>query len=77
MTLRDTNFELPRDSLEVAAPIASTVRAGSVTHQLAIHASDTLELYDYPGGYAQRFDGVAPGGGDQPAELAKILPEGS
>jgi type VI secretion system secreted protein VgrG len=30
-------------------------------------------LYDYPGGYAKRFDGIGPGGGEQPAELQKIF----
>ena len=32
-----------------------------------------LEIYDYPGGYAQRFDGIAPGGGDQAGDLQKIF----
>src|SRR5713101_1882765 len=32
-----------------------------------------LELYDFPGEYAQRFDGVDKGGGEQPAELQKIF----
>src|SRR5262249_52885134 len=29
--------------------------------------------YDWPGAYAQRFDGIDKGGGDQPAELQKIF----
>jgi type VI secretion system secreted protein VgrG len=32
-----------------------------------------LELYDYPGEYAQRYDGVNPGGGDRPADLLHIF----
>ena len=31
-----------------------------------------LEIYDYPGEYAQRFDGVDPGGGDRPDDLKNI-----
>ena len=36
-------------------------------------ATGKLEIYDYPGGYAQRFDGVDSGGGSRPAELPKIF----
>src|SRR5205085_2839251 len=32
-----------------------------------------LEVYDYPGGYAKRFDGVDSGGGDNPADLQHIF----
>ena len=32
-----------------------------------------MELYDFPGEYAQRFDGISGGGAEQPAELQKIL----
>src|SRR5262249_54555099 len=34
-----------------------------------------LELYDYPGQYAKRFDGIDRGGGDQAKEIGKIYPE--
>ena len=44
-----------------------------MTHKLKVGGNDKLELYDYPGGYAQRFDGVDPGGGDRPADLQKIF----
>jgi type VI secretion system secreted protein VgrG len=36
-------------------------------------ANAALEIYDFPGGYAERFDGISPSGGDQPARLQKIL----
>jgi type VI secretion system secreted protein VgrG len=32
-----------------------------------------MELYDFPGEYAQRFDGIDPGGGDRAADLQKIF----
>ena len=47
--------------------------AGTVTHKLKVGGNDKLELYDYPGEYAQRFDGVDPGGGDRPADAAEDL----
>jgi type VI secretion system secreted protein VgrG len=76
-TLRDHSFELPDDSLEVSATIQESAAVGQVTHQLHLGGNERLEQYDYPGGYAKRFDGVDPRGGDDPAELAKILPDGA
>jgi type VI secretion system secreted protein VgrG len=49
------------------------VQAGKVTHKLKVGGNDKFEIYDYPGAYAQRFDGVDKSGGDQPAELGKIF----
>jgi type VI secretion system secreted protein VgrG len=73
VTLWDHSFELPHKHLEADKTIQSTTQAGEVTHKLAVANNDRLELYDYPGQYAQRFDGVDRGGGDQPSELAKIF----
>ncbi|HEU4389591.1 MAG TPA: type VI secretion system tip protein TssI/VgrG, partial [Blastocatellia bacterium] len=66
-------FELPHKHLEAQKAILETVQAGTVTHKLKISPNEKLELYDFPGEYAQRFDGVDKGGGDQPAELRKIF----
>src|SRR5205814_357836 len=38
-----------------------------------VGGNDRLHIYDYPGGYAQRFDGVDAGGGDRAGDLAKIF----
>jgi type VI secretion system secreted protein VgrG len=73
VTLWDHSFELPHDHLEGDATIQESAVAGQVTHALHLGANDKLELYDYPGEYAKRFDGVNPGGGDQPGELQKIF----
>ena len=54
-----------------APPDAVTV--GTVTHKLKVGGNDQLEIYDYPGGYAQRFDGVDPGGGDRAGRRAEDL----
>ncbi len=64
-TLRDHNFELPDKNLE--------------TEQLSrfnIGGNQNLEIYDHPGGYAKRFDGIASGGGERPGDLAKISQDG-
>jgi hypothetical protein len=38
--------------------------AGALGHKLTVAESTALEIYDYPGEYAQRFDGVGPGRAD-------------
>ena len=75
VTLGDHQFELPQDRIEASAAMQESVVAGQVTHQLQVPATSNLELYDYPGGYAERFDGVGPGGDDRPGELEKIQPD--
>jgi len=69
----DSCFELPGKNLEAVQPIVPEVAVGTVTHQLKLAGSDQLEIYEYPGGYAQRFDGVAPGGGDRSSDIEKIF----
>jgi type VI secretion system secreted protein VgrG len=71
-TLRDHQFELPDDPLGASKSIPASVQAGQVEHRLRIGHNDRLEIYNYPGGYAERFDGVDPGGGDRTADLRKI-----
>jgi len=73
VTLWDHHFELPSSDLEGSALLQESVAAGGVTHLLRTAAGDGLELYDYPGGYAERFDGIDSGGGAQPAELQKLF----
>jgi type VI secretion system secreted protein VgrG len=71
-TLRDHCFELPDDNLEAVEPITETVAVGTITHKLKTGANASLENYDFPGRYAQRFDGVDPGGSDQASNLQDI-----
>lgn len=71
--LWDHTFELPHKHLEAKKVIQESVQVGKVSHKLKVGGNDNLELYDYPGEYAQRFDGVNPGGGDQAADLQKIF----
>jgi type VI secretion system secreted protein VgrG len=74
--LRDHCFELTNSpgrfkDLEVQADGLGTVSVGDVKHQLKAGGSD-LTLYDYPGEYAQRFDGIDRQGGEQLTDLAQI-----
>ncbi len=72
-TLWDHCFELPTSNLEAQRPTQETVEVGKVVHKLKLPANDPLEIYDYPGAFAQRFDGVDSGGGDQAGDLQKIF----
>ncbi|HEV1286497.1 MAG TPA: type VI secretion system tip protein TssI/VgrG [Bryobacteraceae bacterium] len=71
-TLWDHCFEVPANHLEAKEKTIVSVPVGKVTHQLNL-ANQTLEIYDYPGRYAQRFDGVDPGGGDRPSDISHIF----
>lgn len=72
-TLWDHCFELPGKNLEAGKTIVETVQAGKVAHKLKVGGNDAFEIYDYPGAYAQRFDGVSPGGGDQTSKIQDIF----
>ncbi len=77
VTLWDHCFELPHKHLEAESQIQGAVAAGKSSHKLKLGANAKLELYDYPGAYAQRFDGINKGGGEQPAEIKKIFQDNS
>jgi type VI secretion system secreted protein VgrG len=70
--LWDHSFQLPGQNLQAAAQLPASVRAGTVEHQLS-PKDLALEVYDYPGEYAKRYDGVAPGGGDRPDDPPNIF----
>jgi type VI secretion system secreted protein VgrG len=72
-TLWDHCFELPHQHLEAVQNIQASVAVGQVSHQLHVDNNDKLELYNYPGEYSQRYDGVDPGGGDRSADLQHIF----
>lgn len=75
-TLWDHHFELPNTHLEKRANVVERVMVGKVEHRLHGLANRDLEMFEFPGGYAQRFDGVGPGGADQAKHLQKVYPEG-
>jgi type VI secretion system secreted protein VgrG len=74
-TLRDHCFQLPDQNLEAEQPTLVSVPVGKVSHKLNLLGSEKLEVYDFPGGYAQRFDGIDSGGQPRPADLQKIFPD--
>jgi type VI secretion system secreted protein VgrG len=73
VTLWDHCFEMPDKHLEAEKTIQKNVKVGQIVHPLSVPATNDLEVYDYPGLYAQRFDGVDRGGAPVPAELQKIF----
>ncbi|MDX2039320.1 MAG: type VI secretion system tip protein TssI/VgrG [Isosphaeraceae bacterium] len=77
-SLRDYHFEKPDDSFEAYKSGPATVSVGEANHKLAISPPPRvgqLYLYDFPGEYAQRFDGIAPSGSEQASEIANISTE--
>ncbi|HWB07619.1 MAG TPA: type VI secretion system tip protein TssI/VgrG [Pirellulales bacterium] len=72
-TLWDHCFELPHQHLDAQKPVQESLQVGKVTHKLKVGGNDKLELFDYPGEYAQRFDGINPSGGEQSSEVQKIF----
>lgn len=71
-TLWDSSFEKPGETFEAKEKILATATAGTISHKLAVGGNDAFEIYQYPGEYAQRFDGVDKGGAPQPPEIDKI-----
>ena len=72
-TLWDHNFELPGQHLEAEKAAQETVTVGDQTMKLKLPITASLEQYDYPGGYAKRFDGVTPGGAEAASNLQEIF----
>jgi type VI secretion system secreted protein VgrG len=73
VTLWDSCFELPGKNLTAQRTISESVVVGKSEHNLKTSSKKPLEHYDYPGGYAQRFDGVDPGGAARDADLKNIF----
>jgi len=72
-TVWDHHFELPGYHLDDTVGSVGSVQAGQVTHQLNLGGDRTLEIYDYPGGYARRFDAVDRGGSDRPRDITHLF----
>jgi type VI secretion system secreted protein VgrG len=75
VSFRDHTFEKPEATLEVNRPVLKEIAVGMVTHKLNSINSE-LELYDYPGPYAKRFDEIDRNGSEDTTESAKIYPDG-
>jgi type VI secretion system secreted protein VgrG len=72
-TLWDYCFELPGQNLQAGQRIQPTAEVGKVQHSLGAPADDRREIYEWPGGYAQRFDGIDRSGGVQAEDLSHIF----
>lgn len=72
VTLWDHCFELPHQHLEATQTVQDSVTIGEATHTIRL-GNDGLEVADYPGAYAQRFDGIDRGGAARPDDLKKIF----
>jgi type VI secretion system secreted protein VgrG len=75
--LWDQHFERPNDNFETKKSTLATVNVGTVAHKLQVAGNEQFEIYEYPGEFAQRFDGIDSGGGEQSASLGKISPDGT
>jgi type VI secretion system secreted protein VgrG len=73
VTLWDHQFELAHKHLEADQQVQESVQVGQATHKLKFGENGKLEIYNYPGEYAERFDGVGPGGVDRPDDLQKLF----
>jgi type VI secretion system secreted protein VgrG len=71
-TLRDRNFELT-SNLEASDVLGTSVTAGTVTHQLQVNNNSALEQFEFPGGYATRFDNTNLTGGAQASVLNEVF----
>lgn len=60
----DYHFQLPTNKLQAVQP-----------SRFNVGGNQQLEFYDFPGGYARKYDGINSGGGDQPAELNNVFPD--
>ena len=70
--VRDHSFQLPGQSLEAEEGVPEQIEVGGEQHKVA-PLDQELETYNYPGGYAKHYDGVAPGGGLRPDAVKKIF----
>ena len=62
VTLWDFNFQLPDKKLDVS--------------ESSVHSfgdNQKLEVYDFPAGYARKYDGIGRDGADQAGELSKVF----
>lgn len=63
-SFRDHNIQQPNKKLATSSPT-----------KFAAGDSSGWEIYDYPGGYARKYDGIDPGGG-KTSDLDNIVPDG-
>jgi type VI secretion system secreted protein VgrG len=74
VTLWDHCFELPHKHLESDKTVLPVAQVGTVNHKLNIaQMPEYGEIFEFPGGYAHRFDGIDAGGGERSSDIQKIF----
>lgn len=75
-TLSDYHFQVPASRLLAKASVDGDVAVGQTTHALrfshAVHDTEMLEVFAYPGAYAQRFDDIDALGKPRGKEMQKL-----
>jgi type VI secretion system secreted protein VgrG len=75
-TVRDYCFEMPTGNLQETNPTVDQVKVGAVTHKLNL-AGNQVEIYEYPGGYAKRYDAVDSSGSAYAQGLTQMVDDRS
>jgi type VI secretion system secreted protein VgrG len=60
----DYNFQLPTQKLD-----------GEQPSRFNVGGNQMMEVYDYPGGYARKYDGIDKSGGEQASNLQNVYPD--
>jgi type VI secretion system secreted protein VgrG len=71
--VRDNAFQLPRNHLQSHKDTRASERLGQVDHSLQHEGNGGSEIYDYPGGYAHRYDDIDKSGEENPKKLQHIF----
>ena len=64
ITLWDHHFQLTTNKLDSQQP-----------SRFNVGGNQNLEVYDFPGGYARKYDGIDRGGGENPSDLQNVFPD--
>ena len=74
-TQGDFCFAMPASPIEAVSSVTEEVRVGEVEHLLDLPGAEELDLCDFPGDYAHRFDGIDAGGKEQSDAYEELEPE--
>lgn len=71
-TLWDHSFQLTGQNLAAESTIQKTVHLGSSLLHFQLPTNESLQVFDFPGTYAQRFDAVGYNGQSREQELSEV-----
>jgi len=58
LTLRDYSMHQPDNLWQIECPTVENTKVGTVEHKLKVRANEALEVFQYPGEFAHRYDGT-------------------